>query len=217
MSLLPKKPPLRIGRAERKLRDDRAFVVATEDSVAPEQYFRNLPFPRVRVVVLPTPKDSGHSAPIHVVERLKEAFESAQGRGEINEGDEFWVLLDTDHRTQGTHLRETTNALTMAKQSRFEIAVCNPCFELWLLLHHQEVDPLQPSTNCGAIEQRLRDTLGSYRKTDLQKTNFTLSLVPHAIARARALESDPDSPKGLWPDSIGARIYRLLERILKSS
>jgi hypothetical protein len=58
VSLIERKP-LSIGRAERTRRDDRFFVVAAEDTYAPDQYFKGLEFPRVKVVLLPTPKDSG--------------------------------------------------------------------------------------------------------------------------------------------------------------
>jgi hypothetical protein len=67
MSLLNRKP-LSIGRAQRSLRDDRVFVVATDDTYAPQQYFEHLALARVKVIVLPTPKDSGLSSPSHVVE-----------------------------------------------------------------------------------------------------------------------------------------------------
>ena len=48
MSLLARKP-VRIGRAQREARDDRVFLVATEDTHAPAQYFAELAFPRVKV------------------------------------------------------------------------------------------------------------------------------------------------------------------------
>jgi len=98
--------PVRIGRAERVLRDDRIFVVATEDTDAPRQYFEHLPIPRVRVVVLETPRNSGQSAPVHVIDRLKAAFESARETNEVQNDDEFWAFLDTDHHTGANHIQE---------------------------------------------------------------------------------------------------------------
>ena len=80
---------IRIGRAQRELRDDRIFVVATEDTYAPQQYFEKLSMPRVKVIVLSTPPGSGLCAPEHVVERLKNAFDESRSRNEIQTGDEF--------------------------------------------------------------------------------------------------------------------------------
>ena len=214
MSLISRKP-ISIGRPERQMRDDRVFVVSTEDTDAPEQYFAALPLPRVKVLVLPTPRNSGQSSPEHVVDRLKEAFETVRQRREVQDGDEFWVLLDTDHHVKGSHLRGTIGALKTATQAGFEVAVSNPCFDLWLLLHHAEMAPGEAMTNYREVEARLKAALGGYDKTNLKSAHFSLSMVPAAIQRARALEVNPDNPTGHWPESTGTRVYRLLERILE--
>lgn len=216
MSLIQKKP-FRIGRAEREQRDDRIFVVATEDTNAPEQYFNHLNprFSRVRVVPLSTPKNSGESSAYHVVQRLQEAFEQAQDRGDIQDGDEFWVLIDTDHRTRGNHLRNTTSALAHARRVGFDVAASNPCFELWLLLHHIDVPPRAELGQCAAIEDELGRVCGGYNKSKLRPADFPLEKVSDAIRRARQLELNPDDPVGWWPEGMGTRVYRLLERILQ--
>jgi hypothetical protein len=213
MSLLNRKP-LSIGRAQRTLRDDRVFVVATEDTYAPDQYFEHLPLARVKVIVLPTPKDSGLSSPGHVVERLKTAFDNVRQRRQLQSGDEFWVFLDTDHHIRDTHLLGTMDALRTAAQAGFEIAISNPCFELWLLLHHADVAFGAVFANSSEVEQRLRDVLGEYNKTSIKIGHFPLARVPDAIRRARALEASPDEPGGLWPEQAGTRVYRLLERVM---
>jgi hypothetical protein len=214
MSLLNRKP-LSIGRAQRALHDDRVFVVATDDTYAPEQYFEHLPLPRVKVIVVPTPVGSGLSSPGHVVERLKDAFRNVSQRKQIQSGDEFWVFLDTDHHVRDAHLEGMLEALLTARQVGFEIAISNPCFELWLLLHRADVAPGTIFSNCGEVVQKLRDTLGQYNKTSIKVGQFPLARVPDAIRRARALETAPDDPTGPWPQQAGTRVYRLLERVLR--
>lgn len=210
MNLLNRKP-LSIGRAERAQRDDRVFVIATDDTYAPEQYFKHLPLPRVKVVVLPTPVDSGLSSPSHVVERLKNGFRTVSQKKQVQGGDEFWVFLDTDHHLRDTNLRGTLDALQTARQAGFEIAISNPCFELWLLLHHADVAPGSDFAGCAQVEQRLRKTLGQYNKSSIKAGQFPLERVPVAIRRARVLETAPEAP---WPPHVGTRVYRLLERAL---
>ena len=212
MSLVNRKTAS-IGRAQRTLRDDRCFVVAAEDTDAPEQYFAALSFNRVKVVVLPTPRNSGLSAPAHVVERLKTAFTDFKKKEEVQTGDEFWVFLDTDHHIKGTHLPGTLTALRSAAQSGFEVAFSNPCFELWLLLHHIDV-PVGTVFECSkAVGTQLGGVLGGYNKTALQAVHFPSSRIPDAIRRARALETKPDAPDDIWPSQTGTRVYRLLERV----
>lgn len=206
--------PIAIGRAQRTLRDDRFFIVATDDTHAPRQYFAGLQLSRVKVVVLETPEGSGESSPGHVVYRLWSEFEAVKAKGEVQSGDEFWILLDTDHHVRETHLPGTTEALRRAHQSDFEIAMSNPCFELWLLLHHENVASGTQFVRCEEVEQRLCAVLGSYTKSKLKSEHFPLRLVREAIRRARALETSPDNPEGRWPQSAGTRVYRLLERVL---
>ena len=214
MSLLTR-TAISIGRGQRKLRDDRVFVVAAEDTYAPEQYFEHLPLPRVKVVVLPTPKNSGLSSPAHVVDRLKNAFAGVSQKRQVQAGDEFWVCLDTDHHMNDSHLKGTLQALTHARQAGFELAISNPCFELWLLLHHEDVSAGTVFANGAAVESALKTSLNGYNKTAIGAGMFPLSTVPDAIRRARALEVAPDDPDGYWPEKTGTRMYRLLERALQ--
>ena len=210
MSLLHR-TGLRIGRVERGLRDDRVFVVATDDTYAPSQYFEHLRLPRVKVVILPTPVHSGLSAPRHVVERLRAGFKSVRQRQEVQAGDECWVLLDTDHYFRDQHLPGTLTALRTARQTGFEVAVSNPCFELWLLLHHADVAPGTRFSQCEEVARRIRASLGQYDKTSIKPDQFPLALVPDAIRRAQVLDTEPDAP---WPKQTGTQVYRLLERVL---
>jgi hypothetical protein len=211
MSLLNRRP-VSIGREIREFRDDRVFVVATDDTYAPEQYFKHLALRRVRVVVLPT--ERGESSPAHVVARLKAAYEVYANAQEIRERDEFWIFLDRDHHFKGTHTPQTLEALRAGKTAGFEVAISNPCFELWLLLHHEEVSLDAELDNCAAVESSLRARLGSYNKTNILPGQFPLDLVEIAIRRAQALEKSPYSPTALLPLPIGTRVYRLLEKIL---
>jgi hypothetical protein len=205
--------PVRIGRAERKQRDDRLFLVATEDTYAPKQYFQGLSLSRVTVVVLETQEGSGLCAACHVVERLSEAFRNAKQAGHVQHNDEFWVLMDTDHHVNPNHQKAFIQALKAADQSGFQIAVSNPSFELWLLLHHDDLDGAASYCSSASVQKALKAVLGSYDKRKIDTARFPISKVPDAIRRARALEDSPDDPKGYWPPKPGTRVYRLMEAI----
>ena len=187
---------LSIGRAQRELRDDRVFVVAAEDTYAPEQYFKQLPLPRVKVIVIPTPANSGLSSPGHVVERLKQVFTAAKKSGDVQNGDEFWVCIDTDYHMNDNHIKGTLVALMNARQAGFELAISNPCFELWLLLHHADVAPGTVFAGGAAVEAKLKTILDGYNKTSIRAGMFPITRVSDAIRRARALEASPDNPAG---------------------
>ncbi len=207
--------PARIGRAIRNLRDDRVFVVATEDTHAPEQYFRIFLLPRVKIVVLPTPMGSGKSAPRDVVERLKSAFEGYRQSKEIQPDDEFWVLLDTDHHFGDTHLPSTLTALRDAGNSGFNLAISNPCFELWLLLHHRDVQPASVEfSKCASVNTALRTLLPGYAKNSLRPDQFPLPRIREAAQRAKRLAESSGDVSERWPKQPGTQIYKLVEQIL---
>ena len=96
----------------------------------------------------------------------------------------------------------------------FFLAVSNPCFELWLLLHHEELSPEVEFAKPADVEARLRQVLGGYNKCALQTERFTLEGCRIAIRRARSLESTPDNPEGYWPSGTSTRVYRLMERVM---
>jgi hypothetical protein len=169
-------------------RDDRLFIVACEDTYVPKQYFDLLEIPRVQIHVIPTAH--GRSSPPHVLERLL-TFDHA-------EYDERWLLLDIDHRHAGPHVRGLAQTLSEARRQGVNSAICNPCFELWLLLHFKDGSECDRFGDCADVEGALREALGGYNKRRLQSGQFTRRSVADACARARRLgQSAPWSiPEG---------------------
>jgi hypothetical protein len=86
-----------LKRDKDRLRDDRLFLVACDDTYAPKQYFGFFNFSRIHMLVIPT--EDGASAARHVLSRLiayKDKIKSA-------ENDEHWLLLDADHFLSESH------------------------------------------------------------------------------------------------------------------
>jgi hypothetical protein len=188
-------------RDARSLRDDRLFIVACDDTYAPKQYFDFYRITRIQVHVVPT--EDGKCAAEDVLRRLLHV--------EHEDDDERWMLLDTDHYTQGAHLRSFTSALAEAKRQGVNVALSKPCFELWLLLHHEEESKVVHLSNAGEVEIRLREKLGKYNKKNLRSDDYPLSAVTNACNRAEkldALVSGGDIPQGNT-----SRVYQLWKAI----
>ncbi len=192
--------PRPLVRETATFRDDRLFIVACEDTHAPQQYFEFFEIPRVQIHVVPT--EDGRSSPQHVLERLL-AIEHA-------EYDERWLLLDVDHRSAGPHVANLVKTLSEARRQGVKAAICNPCFELWLLLHHRSEDELGGFADCGVVESVLRDVLGGYNKRRLRSQQFNRQSVAEACARARRL--DETVPWSV-PEGYAAQVHRLWEAI----
>lgn len=200
MSLLQRKPrPLR--RPEAAFRDDRLFIVACDDTYAPQQYFEFFEIPRIKVHVVTT--EDGTSVANHVLNRLLEY--------DYEEDDERWLLLDTDHCTSGSHLPRFIAAIRDAKQRGVKIALSKPCFELWLLLHYLDEREVIGLETAKEVETKLRSTLGEYNKKRLKKEHYPIENLPDAIKRASRLDS---SAGGDIPEINTSRVYLLWKAII---
>ena len=117
MTLNPRQPrPL--ARDTASLRDDRLFIVACDDTFAPKQYFDFFRLTRIQIHVVPT-TDGTSAAASHVLRRLL--------RFDHEKDDERWMLLDTDHCVQGTHLASFLEALGEAQRQGIKLDwVCCP-------------------------------------------------------------------------------------------
>lgn len=138
------------------------------------------------------------------VKRKKQADQQAlRQQNDFLRFDEVWCVFDVDEHH---HLFE---ARQQARDSGIDLAVSNPCFELWALLHFQaQTSHLERQH----AQKRLRRHLPDYDK----ELPFH-RLKPHyatAVDRARELDRrcDSDGEPGRNP-STG--VHRLTERIRK--
>ena len=69
-----------------------------------------------------------------------------------------------------------------------------------------------PDNQCQVWQERLRDCLGSYNKSNLDLGLFTRERIIQAIGRAKALDIDPAAR---WPVSNGTHVYKIAERLLE--
>lgn len=58
----------------------------------------------------------------------------AKSAAEEAEVDEFWCVFDVEWPRNHPHLRE---AIAKAEANSIRLAISNPCFELWLILHYR--------------------------------------------------------------------------------
>jgi len=112
---------------------------------------------------------------------------------------------------RGRHVRDLVQTLSEARRQKVNAAICNPCFELWLLLHREDENDCDRFADCADVESALRQTPGGYNKSRLQPQQFTRRSVADACARARRLDrSEPWS----IPEGSSAQVYRLVEAIV---
>jgi hypothetical protein len=74
----------------------------------------------------------GGSVPLTLVSLAVDARRRA--RDEDGEIDEFWCVFDVEWPRNHPGLKE---AIERARQYNIKLAISNPCFELWLILHYK--------------------------------------------------------------------------------
>ena len=207
MSLIKNLRPRPLTRDSDSLRDDRLFIVASDDSFAPKQYFDFFRLARVQVHVVETPLDENRCHAIDVLNRLEGI--------EHEDEDERWMLLDTDHYVNGPHVKEFSRIIKEAGEKGISVALSKPCFELWLLLHYADKDAVTKLDSAKSVEKALRQLLGEYNKTSLKREHFPIESVAKAYQQARDL--DKAALGGEIPQTNTSRVFRLWEVIIRKS
>jgi hypothetical protein len=163
-----------------------------------KQWCRN---PLVEVVVHPE-----HGVPLTLVRRAKqsriEATQRAAHEHDDNVAyDEIWCVFDTDEHPNLEH------ACAIARDDGIEVALSNPCFELWLLLHFRDSPGMQGRKD---VSRLLRKQLGAYDK----RVDFVAYQPGYAAAveRAKRLEfaARLDGEEGRNPTT---GVHRLTESV----
>jgi len=163
----------------------RRLLLVCEGEVTEPSYFRG--FERwarnntVEIVVSNT-----HGVPLTLVQYAAEKKQQAEEQARRKEDsflayDEVWCVFDVDEHPRLSDARE------LARSKQVELAISNPCFELWLLLHWRE-SPGQRHRH--DLQRMLKDYVDPYDKqVDFALFSFG---IPDAIRRARRLDEEAE-------------------------
>jgi hypothetical protein len=152
------------GRREfGKRRYKRLFLVSTEGAVTEPQYLHafNSDQTIIRVDCLRSGSDS---APRLVLKRLARAVQTERLRKE----DQAWLVVDRDDWPED----QLGACVAWAGERKGRgLALSNPCFEFWLLLHFEDA---QGSIGAAEIRRRLRQYLpGTYVRPFLGSLEYS--------------------------------------------
>ena len=187
------------------VRDASLMVIASEDTYAVKVYFSRFRTRQVQFRVLST--EDGKSSPKDVVDRLNEFKKEFQ----TLDGDQFWYCGDLDHWAQSGHIANFTEALRLCRQADYHIAISNPCFELWLLLHFADLDASH-SAKGADVEAQLSANANGYSKRIGCMAAISPEMVHDAIRRSKALDV---TPADVIPQVPTTRVYLIVEELLK--
>lgn len=178
------------------------FVIATEGAKTEEIYFDSLRPRRdavVRMEVLPS--RTHKSDPKNVLKRLR----GFKQKNDITSTDELWLVIDRD--TWPCKMLDKIAA--ECDRNGFQLAVSNPCFELWLYLHLSTPRPFSTADECtSALSSKM-----AYDKAGYDADSLHVG-IPDALQRAQQMDDEEHHP---WPRTNGTRVYLLVQRLLSDS
>jgi len=209
-----------LGRRDFKrksgFRDSRLIVIAAEGEETEKQYFEGIKArydnPRVHVEVLERIGSASDPAKvIKALDKFRSDYKLRKGH------DQLWLVIDVDRWGN----QKLSLVSQQCVQKRYQLAVSNPSFEIWLLLHVRSLDTYPPDILAELLEnkkdgkrtrlaQELLLQLGSYNKSNLDKDYFAHRVFV-AIQNARISDLNPETR---WPNQLGTRVYLLVEGIV---
>lgn len=115
-----------------------------------------------------------HGVPLTLVQRAVE-------RNKDQEVDECWCIFDVEWPKNHPNLNA---AVSLAQKNGIRLAISNPCFEVWLILHHQDFNKF---SDTGAVESVSR--VLDKRAGKSIDTSLYMPLRKVAARRAQLLEA----------------------------
>ncbi len=134
--------------------------------------------------------------------------------------DEFWIVTDVDQNWGDLWIEEWNQAITMCQEKHYGYAISNPFFEVWLLLHHDDiieadkafaVTDSHPYEKTNHFKERLRSLGFPLSDKHINSLDYSEEKVKIAITRAETLHIDKTN---LIPKYLSSTVYMLLNKII---
>ena len=199
------------------VKSSRLIVIAAEGRATENIYFeamrQKLCATNVQLVVLNREDDNSNPANVH--RQIKDFMDEYN----ILDDDQLWIVIDRDDWKEKM-LADIAQLCQQNSNLRFYMS--NPCFELWLILHLEDIEDYSEEDKKNLFENPRLSTHGTWTKYHLRKlmghyqeSDYDPSiLLPHveeAICRAEKLDINP---KDRWPQTTGTRVYLLAKSIM---
>jgi hypothetical protein len=155
------------------------------------------------------------SHPIHVIDLLVERTEIWQEYGV--ESNELWMVVDRDK--QNVSQQQLKDIISSCSEKGFNLALSNPTFEFWLLLHivgiegydkEKLLENEKVTQSRRFIDKELSLLNNGYNKSKLRFNDFSGG-IQDAIIRAKEIGTDNTE----LIENIGTSVCLLVEKVTK--
>lgn len=167
----------------------------------------------------------GKSKPWQLVQRIDKFKMEKESIYEFSKypDDEFWIVSDVDDNLD-IHKDEFENAIKECDEKGYKYAISNPFFEIWLLMHHDEVN--EQDKEYAVTEDHKYEPTDHFRlrlaasgaplkdKKHLQLEHYSGEKVKIAVERAKALMNGKEEK---IPSGFGTYFYKIVDEILEAT
>lgn len=216
--------PIPLIRTGGFLDAEKLFILSYEGRVSEKKYFEDFrksdlfnDSGLIEIISLKRPEERG-SDPISVKKLLEQAKEEFR----FKKSDEFWLIIDRDdwetiHNHNFDSLVDDCNS-----EGNFFLAMSNPCFEIWLIMHlksidefsEEEIDLIMENRKVNASRNYIDKVLGDIQGRGYNKRpNPTVFLPKTRVAIDQAKELDIANEN--YPTNLGSHVYKLVEKLLR--
>jgi hypothetical protein len=116
----------------------RKIVIACEGSKTEPGYFESIRKElRLRTLQIIVLRHQGRTDPRSIIERVVEARQEMKRKQAWTDGDSAWAVFDGDEHIEQSP-ENWKSAIVLATKQKIQLAITNPCFELWYLIHFQD-------------------------------------------------------------------------------
>ncbi len=129
--------------------------------------------------------------PRSIIERLIDERQQMKDNQEWTKDDNAWAVFDGDEHIEKS-LANWQSAISRAKSQKINLAITNPCFELWYLIHYQ--DNLAQITR-DKIIKLLGKHINNYDKSTCLYPEPLKPLTEKAIRRANKIAKQIEANK----------------------
>lgn len=208
------------------LEAEKFYILAYEGDVTEKKYFEDLRQSSMfnnsgSIETIPLKKESkcGNS-PLDV----KKLLSKAKAEYNFRDTDEFWLIIDRDDWEKIHHVDFEALYDDCEKEKNFFIALSDPCFEFWLILHLRKLEDIaeadkgklleneKVSAKHNFIDLYLADCIGDGRGYNKRpKASVFMPRVKDAIENAKLIR---DLSKRI-PGGLSTDVYKLVEKLIK--
>lgn len=205
---------------------EKYFVLSFEGTVTEKRYFEALRTSDkfndsglIETIPLVRKKNEATgSDPISVKSLLKRAKDDFN----FKPTDEFWLIIDRDNWADEHHINLNKLLEDCKAEGNFFVAMSNPCFEMWLILHRADLSSFSESDKERIRENHrisnskhfvdivLEQLIGHPYKKRLKGDDF-IPFVYDAIRRAESCHVQGEE----LPHDLGSDIYLLVKKLVK--